>query len=331
MKKICYMPGDDTGQDLMKEALKVLNAVGKYELVEAEIGYSAFQKYGTALPQETIDKATEADAILFSALTSPPDTVSNYKSGIVGLRQKLEMYANVRPCKALPNTNSMRDDIDMVIVRENTEGMYSGIEWKEGDTAYAKRVISAKGCDRVIRYAFEYAKLHGRKKVTLVHKANVLRQTCGLFLEMGKRIAKEYSEIEMEDVIIDAMAMRLIKHPQNFDVIVTTNLFGDIISDEAAQLIGGLGMTPSMNYGDEHALFEPTHGSCPKYAGKNIVNPCATLLSVAMMFDYLGEKQNFESLSNAIHKTLSEGKVLTKDLGGTAGTSEMVDEIIKKL
>lgn len=330
MKKIVYVLGDGTGPELMRHSLRVLNVIGKYDLIEAKAGYETYKERGTSIPQDTIDLARNCNAVLFSAITSPPN-IPNYKSAIVTLRKELDLYANVRPCKSFPNVPCYRDDIDLTIVRENTEGMYSGIEWREGDVAYSKRVISTKGSERIVRYAFEYAKRNNRKKVTVVHKANVLRETCGLFLEVAKKVAQDYPEIEMEEGIIDAMAMRLVKHPQNFQVIVTTNLFGDILSDEAAQLVGSLGMTPSMNYGNSHALFEPTHGSSPKYAGKDVVNPCAMLLSTSMMLEYLDEKENANKLNNAIYKTLREGKVITKDLGGTSRTSEMVDEIIKNL
>jgi methanogen homoisocitrate dehydrogenase len=330
MKRICCIRGDGTGPELMSHALRVLRELGEYEFIEAKAGYACYQECGTSIPQETIDAAKNSDAILFSAVTSPPN-IPNYKSAIVTLRRELDLYANVRPCRAFPNTPAFRPGIDITIVRENTEGMYSGIEWREGDTAYSKRVISRKGSERIIRYAFDYAKKHSKKKVTVVHKANVMRDTCGLFLEVAQQVAQDYPEIEMEDAIIDAMAMRLIKHPQNFEVIVTTNLFGDILSDEAAQLVGGLGMTPSMNYGTSHALFEPTHGSSPKYAGKDVVNPCAMLLSTSMLLRYIGEDSNAQKLDSAISQTLSDGKAITKDLGGTAKTSEMVDEIIRNM
>jgi isopropylmalate/isohomocitrate dehydrogenase-like protein len=330
MKRICYINGDGTGPELMSHALRVLNSLGKYEFIEAKAGYGCYRECGTSIPQQTIDAARDSDAILFSAVTSPPN-IRNYKSAIVTLRRELDLYSNVRPCRAFPNTPCLREGIDLTIVRENTEGMYSGIEWREGDTAYSKRVISKKGSERIIRYAFEYAKENSKKKVTVVHKANVMRETCGLFLEVAQEVARDYPEIGMEDAIIDAMAMRLIKHPQNFEVVVTTNLFGDILSDEAAQLVGGLGMTPSGNYGASHALFEPTHGSSPKYAGKDVVNPCAMLLSTSMLLRHIAEDSNAQKLHSAISQTLSEGKVITRDLGGSAKTSEMVEEIIRNM
>ncbi|HSB46566.1 MAG TPA: isocitrate/isopropylmalate dehydrogenase family protein [Candidatus Bilamarchaeum sp.] len=329
--KICYIPGDGIGPELMKHALRALDALGSFSLVEAKAGYDCFRESGKSLPDESLASAKAADAVLFSALTSPPESVADYRSPVLQLRKGLDLYANVRPCRSYPNVKTLFDGIDLTIVRENTEGMYSGIEWVEGESAFLKRVVTKKGSERVVRFAFEWAKCHGKGKVTVVHKANVLRKTCGLFLQTAKEVARDYPEIEMEDVIVDAMAMRLIKHPQDFQVIVTTNLFGDILSDEAAQLVGGLGMTPSMNKGDSHALFEPTHGSAPKYAGKDVVNPCAMMLSTAMMLDHLGQKGMGERLRSAVVKTLSEGKKLTKDLGGTAKTSEMVEEIVRNL
>ncbi|MEW6722956.1 MAG: isocitrate/isopropylmalate family dehydrogenase, partial [Candidatus Micrarchaeota archaeon] len=252
--RICCIPGDGIGPELMGQAMRVLDELGGCSLVEAHAGVAVFRERGTAIPEETLESARSADAILFSALTSPTEELPGYKSAVLTIRKELDLYANVRPCRAYPNTRALYDKVDLTIVRENTEGMYSGIEWVEGDAAYLKRVITRKGSERIVRYAFEYAKKHGKEKVTVVHKANVLRQTCGLFLRCAREVAAGYPEITMEDVIVDAMAMRLIKQPQDFEVIVTTNLFGDILSDEAAQLVGGLGMTPSMNRGERHAM-----------------------------------------------------------------------------
>jgi methanogen homoisocitrate dehydrogenase len=331
MKRVCCIHGDGVGPELMDEAIRLLDRIGGFDFVPIKAGYSSFLETGKGITAEALDEAKRADAILMSALSSPPFSITDYRSPVLMLRQELDLYANVRPCKSYPNTRSIRPDIDLVIVRENTEGLYSGQEWVEGDTAYAKRVITRRGSERIVRYAFELAKREGRKKVTVVHKANVLRKTCGLFLAVAGEVAKEYPDIAMEDVIIDAMAMRIMKQPQDFGVVVTTNLFGDILSDEAAQAVGGLGMAPSMNYGAKHAMFEPTHGSAPKYAGKSIVNPCAMLLSAAMMLDYLGDGKNAARVRDAVQKTLADGKTLTQDLGGTAKTTEMADSIIRNL
>ena len=329
MKTICYIPGDGIGPELTVQTLKVLNAIGQFDFVEARAGYSCYRESGAALPKESLERALGADAVLLSALTSPPVSLRDYRSPVLALRKELDLYANVRPCKSFPNTKSLFGGVDLTIVRENTEGLYSGVEWVEGDSAFAKRVITKRGSERIARYAFEYAKSRGKKKVTVVHKANVLRKTCGLFLEAAEGVAKDYPDIAMEDVIVDAMAMRLVKHPQDFEVIVTTNLFGDILSDEAAGVVGGLGMAPAMNYGERHAMFEPAHGSAPKYEGKNVVNPCAMILSAAMMLDYIGEREKGLRLEKAVRLTMEEGRALTMDLGGSAKTSEMADEIIR--
>ena len=271
-----------------------------------------------------------ADATLFGAVTTPPN-LKDYKSAIVTLRQELDLYANLRPCRTYPNVPAVAKDVDLVIVRENTEGMYSGRERREGDVAIGERVISRRGSERILRFAYDYAVRNGRSKVTFVHKANVLRETCGLFREVALEVAEEYPQVETEEVLIDAMAMRLVRQPQEFDVIVTTNLFGDILSDEAAAIVGGLGMVPSANIGERAAIFEPAHGSAPKHAGKDRANPCATLLSVAMMLEHIGEMEGARRLRGAIVRVLSEGKVITPDIGGNAKTSEMVDAIIKRV
>ncbi|MDO8339140.1 MAG: isocitrate/isopropylmalate dehydrogenase family protein [Candidatus Burarchaeum sp.] len=331
--KICFIGGDGVGPEVVAHARRVLDALGvSYSGTEARAGYACYQECGSALPAETIEAARASDSVLFGAVTTPPN-IPNYSSAIVGLRRALDLYANVRPCRSYPNVPCLRQDIDLVIVRENTEGMYSGRERREdgGNTAISERVITRRGSERILRFAYEYAVRNGRKKVTFVHKANILRETCGLFREVALEVAARYPQIQTEEAIVDAMAMRLIKQPQDFGVIVTTNLFGDILSDEAAQLVGGLGMTPSGSYGEKNALFEPTHGSAPKYAGKDYVNPCATLLSLRMLLEHLGERAAAERLEAAVGSVLAEGKVLTADIGGNAKTSEMTDAIIRKI
>lgn len=242
------------------------------------------------------------------------------------------MFANLRPVKAYPNTNALSDDIDFIIVRENTEGLY--IADKEEFTeegATAKRVITREAEERIIDYAFKYAKENGKSKVTGVHKANVLKKSDGLFKEIFYEVGKRYSDIGKEDFYVDATAMYLITQPENFEVIVTTNLFGDILSDEGAGLVGGLGLIPSANIGNDSALFEPVHGSAPDIAGKGIANPIAMMLSAVMMLRYLGENESADKLDNAILKLLTEAKVLTGDLGGNATTKDVANEIIKLL
>ncbi len=331
--RLCFIGGDGVGPEVVAHARRVLDALGvSYVGTEARAGYACYQETGAVLPEETVRIARESNAVMFGAVTTPPN-IPNYSSAIVGLRKALDLYANVRPCRSYPNVPCLRSDIDLVIVRENTEGMYSGRERREdgGNTAISERVITRRGSERILRFAYEYAVRNGRKKVTFVHKANILRETCGLFREVALEIAEHYPQIQTEEVIVDAMAMRLIKQPQDFGVIVTTNLFGDILSDEAAQLVGGLGMAPSGSYGEKNALFEPTHGSAPKYAGKDYVNPCATLLSLRMLLEHLGETAAAGRLETAIRAVLSEGKVLTADIGGKATTTQMVDAIIGKL
>jgi 3-isopropylmalate dehydrogenase/methanogen homoisocitrate dehydrogenase len=295
------------------------------EWIAGEAGYATFQKTGTTLPNATVEAARASNAILFCAVTSPP-SIPNYKSAIVALRKELDLYANLRPFCTLPGVPVPFPPLNFAIVRENTEGMYSGIESLEGERATAARVITQKGSERIARFAFDYAASHGFSKVTIVHKANVLRVTDGLFLQAARKVAAAYPSITCEDALVDSVAMRLVKSPKEFQVIVTTNLFGDILSDESSALIGGLGVAPSGNYGEKHALFEPVHGSAPKYAGQDVVNPTGMLLSTAMLLEHIGEKTASGKLIGAIRACYESG-VKTKDVGGTAKTSEMVEKI----
>lgn len=329
MKKILYIEGDGVGPELIAHARRAIDSLTKVEWVKGEAGYATFQKAGTTLPDETVQLAKSTDATLFCAVTSPPN-IPNYKSAIVTLRKELDLYANLRPFASLPNIPAFHQNLKFAIVRENTEGMYAGIEKTEGDTAYATRVITRRGSQRIARFAFDYAQSKGFSKVTIVHKANVLRQSDGLFLGACREVAKEYPQIACEDALVDSVAMRLVKTPQDFQVIVTTNLFGDILSDESSALIGGLGVAPSGNYGAKHALFEPVHGSAPKYAGKDVVNPTGMLLSSAMLLDHIGEAKAGDRLASAVRSCCASG-VKTKDVGGTAKTSEMVEKIVSLL
>lgn len=329
-KKILYINGDGIGPELMAHARSIVDMLTDVQWVEGEAGYSTFQKRATSLPEETVQQAKECGAILFCAVTSPPN-IPNYKSAIVTLRKELDLYANLRPFVSLPNVQTGFPPLKFAIVRENTEGMYSGIEEASEERATATRVITRKGSERIVRFAFEYAKKEGFPKVTLVHKANVLRKTDGLFLEVGKEVANEYApSIASDDALVDSVAMRLVKSPQDFSVIVTTNLFGDILSDEASALIGGLGVAPSANIGEKYSLFEPVHGSAPKYAGQNVANPTGMLRATAMMLSHIGCKQEAAHLENAIVQAYQKG-IKTKDVGGSASTSQMVEEIKKNL
>lgn len=323
------MGGDGIGPDVTIESIRLLQATGiSFNFVQAEIGFEAYNKYGTPLPQKTIEICKKSDAILFGAITTPPN-IKGYFSPIVRLRKNLDLYANVRPFKSLPIPNQ-KPGIDFIIVRENTEDLYAGQERLTKEGAIAERVITKKGCEKIIKFAFELAKKQNRKKVTVVHKANILRITDGLFLDIAKKISQRYPQIIMEEMLVDSCAMQLIKKTEAFDVIVTTNMFGDILSDEAAGLTGGLGVAASGNMGNNQGLFEPVHGSAPKYAGRNIANPMASFLSSAMMLEFLGEDKMAQKIRRSIKKTIELG-LTTKDLGGKLKSSEFTDKVINNL
>ncbi|KZX10975.1 isocitrate/isopropylmalate family dehydrogenase [Methanobrevibacter filiformis] len=325
MNKIAIIPGDGIGKEVMDAALHVLDSIGlKFDYKFGEAGDEYFEKYGIALPKETIDLVKSSDACLFGAAGETAADV------IVRLRQVMNLFANLRPVKSYPNTNSLFDNLDFMIVRENTEGIYVGQEEFIEDGAVAKRIISRKASERIINYAFNYAMENNRFKVTCVHKANVLKKTDGLFKETFYNIAEKYPKIDKEDFYVDATAMYLLTRPESFDVIVTTNLFGDILSDEGAGLVGGLGLIPSANIGEDAGLFEPVHGSAPDIAGKGIANPIAMILSAGMMLDYLGLNTEAHKIDLAIQEVLKEGKVLTRDLGGNSSTMDLANEVIDK-
>ena len=308
--------------------LHIIDALDlKFNYTTAYAGEECYKTSGTTIPEETIDLAKKSDATLFGAVT----TVPGMKSAIITLRKELDLYANLRPVKSYEGINSLFKNIDIIIVRENSEGLYSGIEEYTPQGAIAKRVITRSASERICRFAFDQAKIMGRKKVAAVHKANVLKKTDGIFREEFFKVAKEYSEIETDEKYIDAAAMFMVSKPQIFDVLVTTNLFGDILSDEGAGLVGGLGIVPSANIGDNNALFEPVHGSAPDIAGKGISNPSAMILSAVMMLNYLGETEEAQKLENALLDVLNHSKVLTPDLGGSSKTIEMANEIRSKL
>ena len=325
--KIAVIPGDGIGKEVMEATILVLDSLNiNFDYVYGEAGDECLEKNGTALPDKTIEIVRNADACLFGAAGETAADV------IVRLRQEMKMFANLRPVKSYPNTNSLSDDIDFMIVRENTEGLYiADKEEMTEDGAIAKRIITREAEERIIDYAFKYAVENNKSKVTGVHKANVLKKSDGLFRKIFYEVAERYPEIEKEDFYVDATAVYLITRPQNFEVIVTTNLFGDILSDEGAGLVGGLGLIPSANIGNDGALFEPVHGSAPDIAGKGMANPIAMMLSAVMMLRYLGENEAAEKIDAAILKLLSEAKVLTGDLGGNATTIEVANEIKNNL
>ncbi len=328
MYNITLIPGDGIGPEVTEALLHVLEIMDiELDYTLAYAGDACYNKTGTTIPDETLSKAKKADATLFGSVT----TVPGHKSAIISLRNELDLYANLRPVKSYQGINCLFDDLDFVIVRENTEGLYSGIEGYTKDGATALRVITRSASEKICKFAFKHAEKTGRNKVTAVHKANVLKKTDGIFRESFYKIADEFPNIGTDEKYVDAAAMFLITKPQDFEVIVTTNLFGDILSDEGAGLVGGLGMVPSANIGDNNALFEPVHGSAPDIAGLGISNPSAMILSAVMMLDYLGEHYEAKKLENALLDVICEGKVLTPDLGGSSKTMEMAQRISDKL
>jgi len=367
--KIAVLPGDGVGVDVVQAAMVVLKKLEvDSEYVYGDIGWEFWCKEGDPLPARTIKMLKETDSCLFGAITSKPKEDAakelapslqgkglSYFSPIVRLRQEFDLYNNMRPCKAYPgNPLNYKDNIDLVIFRENTEGMYAGVEWfplpedvrqamsthpkmkafkdvPNNEIAVSTRIMTRKGCERIVRAAFEYAAKNKRRSVTVVEKPNVLRETGGLMLSVSRDVAKQYRGVEFKEANVDAMCMWLVKNPYDYDVLVAENLFGDIISDLAAQLVGGLGFASAGNIGDKYAVFEPTHGSAPKYTGMNKVNPIATFLAAMLMLEWLGEKEKGRRLEAAIAAVIKEGKVRTYDMGGTSTTSDMGQAVAAKL
>ncbi len=335
--KISLIEGDGIGPELTKATLAVLDSAQKkfgikLHIVDTEAGDATLQKRGIALPEDTVEKIKTSHACLKGPVGETAADV------IVKLRLMFDLYANLRPIKSYPKSGAMRPDIDMMFVRENTEDLYKGLEFSLGDTAIALRVITRKNTERIAKRGFEIARMrNGKKKVTAIHKANVLRVTDGLFRSVCSEVSKQYPDIAYNELYVDAASMRLIKEPQEFDVLVTPNLFGDILSDEAAQLIGGLGMAPGANIGDNFALFEPIHGSAPNRAGKQTANPISMILAAKMMLDWLGERYNDPkclkagaAIENSVVKTLQNGPTVP-DCGGKATTQGMAEAIAAAL
>jgi isocitrate dehydrogenase (NAD+) len=328
---VTVIPGDGIGPEIMAEAIKVLEATGVGFRWERQVaGMAALETSGNPTPDATIESIRERKVALKGPLTTPVG--SGFRSVNVALRREFELYANLRPARTI--LPGRYDDIDIVLVRENLEGFYTGLEhWvaTKGDPHSAgvtTGVTTRYGCDRIIRYAFEYALSHGRKRVTIVHKANILRRVSGLFLEVGRAVAEEYADrLEWNDMIVDNCAMQLVLRPEQFDVIVTTNLFGDILSDEIAGLVGGLGLAPGGNIGPDASIFEAVHGSAPDIAGKGVANPGALILAGAMMLDHLGERHAAGRVRRAVRSAVVEAGVRTRDLGGGATTREFGDAV----
>lgn len=340
---ITLLPGDGIGPELTQATKLVLEATGvQIEWEELIAGEGAIEKYGTPLPEHVLESIRKNKIALKGPITTPIG--SGFRSVNVALRKSLELYACVRPCKTLIGVKSRYTDVDLVIVRENTEDLYAGVEFepnskeskeiiklsdnkiREG-SAISIKPISEFGTERIVRYAFEYAKKNGRKKVTAVTKANIMKHTDGLFLEVAKKVSEKYPGIEYDEKLIDNMCMQLVQKPENMDVIVLPNLYGDIVSDLCAGLIGGLGVAPGANIGENGAVFEPVHGSAPKYKGLNKANPMALILSSAMMLDYMGEKKAGDKVRTAVEYIVKENKKVTYDLGGSYGTLEMGEAI----
>jgi homoisocitrate dehydrogenase len=336
--RLCVIEGDGIGHEVIPAAVEVLTGTGfPFEALHAWAGWDYFCETGSALPEQTIETARQSNAILFGAVSSPSRKVEGYSSPILGLRQQLDLFANLRPCRSWPISTS-RPGIDLLIVRENSEGLYVRRERSDGQKAVAKRVITRRGAERIARVACELA-VQRRQRLTIVHKANVLPETCGLFRQAALDVATGYPELTVEEVLVDTMAMRLVTHPEQYDVIVTTNLFGDILSDEAAGLVGGLGLAPSANVGappsdDTHgpalALFEPVHGSAPDIAGRGIANPIAAILAVAMLLDHVGQHERANWVRQAVEQVLFQGPY-TPDLRGSATTVQLTKAIKAQL
>ena len=367
--RIAWLPGDGVGKEVMEAARLTLDTLQfDAEYLHGDIGWEFWRKEGNALPDRTLKLLKETDCALFGAITSKPKEEAakelkpelqgkgfSYFSPIVRLRQELNLHTNMRPCKAYKgNPLNYKDDIDLVVFRENTAGMYGGVEFfplpksvfdalcihpkMKGfgehpleEIALSTRIMTRKGCESIVRRAFEFARKYKRRSVTVVDKPNVLRETGGLMIRSARNVAKDYPDIPLWETNIDAQCMWLLKNPNDYDILVAENMFGDILSDLCAQLVGGLGFACAGNIGDHYAVFEPTHGSAPKYAGMYKVNPIATILSAKMMLDWLGETDKARLLENAVAAVIEEGKVRTYDMGGTASTMEMAKAIADKL
>ncbi|MDW7738771.1 MAG: isocitrate/isopropylmalate dehydrogenase family protein [Bacillota bacterium] len=331
MHNITLIRGDGVGPEISEAALSIIDSAGvKIAWDEVIAGQEAEKKYGDPLPKITVDSIRRNSVALKGPLTT--QVGKGFRSINVALRQDLDLFVNLRPVKSLKGVNSLFQDIDLVVVRENTEDLYSGVEHMVGeDAAESIKIITRRASERVARYAFDYALKYGRKKVTAIHKANIMKFSDGLFLESVRHIAKNYPDIEFNDLIVDNAAMQLVLNPYQFDLIVAPNLYGDILSDLCAGLIGGLGLTPGANIGDKISVFEPVHGSAPDLAGKSLANPTAMILSSIYMLRHLGEKDAAYRIEQALADVVREGRFVTADLGGSSKTMEMAEAVIAKI
>jgi len=335
MKKkyqIGIIPGDGIGRDVIKAARIVLDTVNEtskafsLDFLRMDTGDAAVAKYGDPFPKETVEGIRQTNAVLFGAAGNP-----NTTKVLMGFRLGFNLYANVRPIKALPGSGALRPKADLIIVRENTEGLYRGVGYIDGDTYVNLRVFTKQGMERILKFCFELALREGRKKVTFTHKAHVLTYTDEPMRQMFYEIARAYPSVEAEDMTIDACAMQIVMRPERFDIVFAENANGDILSDVGAGVVGGMGFAFSGNIGDSMAVFEPIHGTAPKYADKNVVNPVAAIMAARMMFDFLGEKKTGFLIEKAVTDVLVEGKVRTYDLGGTSSSTEVAEAISEKL
>ncbi|MCR2033280.1 isocitrate/isopropylmalate dehydrogenase family protein [Anaerofustis stercorihominis] len=330
MKNVTLIYGDGIGKEVMSSAVEVIKATGADINFEEEIaGLEAVEKYGEPLPKKVIDSIKKNKVALKGPVTTPVG--KGFRSVNVTLRKELNLYANVRPVKTYEGLKNRYEDIDLVIIRENTEGLYAGIEKEIEGGAETTRLITKEASKRIAKYAFELARRENRKMVTALHKANICKLTDRVFLDAVNEVHKDYPEIELNDLIIDAACMNLVMYPEKYDVLLATNLFGDIVSDLCAGLIGGLGLTTGSNIGEDGAIFEAVHGSAPDIAGKNIANPTACILAGAKMLNYIGYEKEAKKIENAIESLIKEGEYLTKDLGGSLGTKEFTKKVIEKL
>lgn len=331
MHRVTLILGDGIGPEVVLAARRVLEATGAaIEWQEVQAGAEVAERCGTPLPDEVIESVRRTGVALKGPVTTP--VAGGFRSVNVGLRVALDLYANIRPIRTLPCVPGKYDGVDIVVFREATEDVYAGRErWVDEDTAETVKVITRRGSERIARAAMEFARREGRHRVTCGHKANIMKFTDGLFLECARSVARDYPEIRFDDRIIDALCMQLVMAPEGFDVLLLPNLYGDIVSDLASGLVGGLGLAPGANIGDGIAVFEPVHGSAPELAGRGIANPVATILSGAMMLRYLNEPERAGAVEAAVSRVLTEGRALTPDLGGSATTGEMTDAIVAAL
>jgi isocitrate dehydrogenase (NAD+) len=329
--RVTCIPGDGIGPEIMAAAKVAVAATGvEIEWVDVEAGADVMDKYGTPLPQSVVDCIRETKVAIKGPITTPVG--SGFRSVNVALRKELDLYANLRPAVSIPGVRSRYEGVDLVVVRENTEDLYAGVEHMVGpDAAESIKIITRRGSERIARFAFDYARREGRRKVTAVHKANIMKLSDGLFLEVSRQVAEGYPDIEFEDRIVDNMCMQLVQKPELYDVLLCPNLYGDILSDLCAGLVGGLGVAPGANFGEGIAVFEPVHGSAPKYAGLDKADPTALILSASLMLSYLGEPKAAHALFEAVRAVIGEGERVTYDLGGTSGTRDMGEAIAERV